>query len=688
MPDDLEDLSLSRTFKMVEGRLAFDDTFEKILNAGKRSDSPKHSARLLDTVVDSKYQVLSLLGEGGMGAVYRARHLLLNKEVALKTFRTASLSPDSWRRFQREAQSIGKLTHANIVQVFDFGIGEQNFPYYTMELLVGESLADRLAREGRLQAEEALPIFIAVAEGMAHAHRLGIVHRDIKPANIFLERSKGKGNAKIVDFGLAKLATSQSLDSQGMTTQGLVFGSPLYMSPEQCDGLETDQRTDIYSFGCSLFQALTGTPPFVGKTALETIFMHQETVPLRLGQAAPGVIFPERLEELVAKLLAKDAKDRYKTFESVGKRLSLIHLSKVEIKIPAPAGDKKSRAKSAANGNVGSVSHSNQESSQGSVTVQSEDKESWQQLLGARGRLLLLTAAVLAFIGLSLIALMVHPRSEPGSAVEFFSQKTAKGATVFTFPAGQGSVGEWSLDGKTFAPASKPIQVPVGQTFFFTPGRLFADYPNLFRGFRPDDLYGLTLSRKLDWGQQHFDEIGRLKMLRQLNFSGCRYGLVGIKFINMLPHLLRLNVNETGLDGSQLAKLSCLGQLKYLDANNLDQMGPALDKLQTNKVIQFLSMKECELTDGDLRKIANLRSLRQLVINVNGETIDGVKALLAIPELEQLQILGSDFGPEIVSVLSGFKKLSIVHISTDKWSPEEIARLKKSLPKTCKIETN
>jgi len=326
MTDQLDDLGLSRTFRAVDGRLAVENAVDKISEPAFSGGQAQHYSGPVGTVVDAKYKVLSLLGEGGMGSVYRVRHLLLEKEMALKTFRTAKLSPDAWARFQREAQAIGKLSHVNIVQVFDFGIGEQNLPYYTMELLVGESLAEKLKRVTRIEVEEVLRIFIDVASGMAHAHGQGIVHRDIKPSNIFMQRSKGPDTAKIVDFGLAKLATSQSLESQSLTATGLIFGSPLYMSPEQSMGLDTDQRTDIYSFGCSLFHALTGEPPFVGKSPLATIYLHQDRLPRRLSEAAAGVVFPERLEAIVGMLLRKDPSQRYQTMLEVQSELKKVQL--------------------------------------------------------------------------------------------------------------------------------------------------------------------------------------------------------------------------------------------------------------------------------------------------------------------------------------------------------------------------
>ena len=318
------DLSMSLPFQVVDGEMSDSDVIEMVMKAAEAS---KLSDRLVGTVIDAKYKILSLLGEGGMGSVFSVLHVLLYKEMALKTFRTADLSAEAWQRFQREAQAIGKLAHPNIIQVFDFGISDQNFPYYTMELLTGESLFDRLELDKRLTTAQAISVFVPVADALAHAHRQGIVHRDIKPANIFLVTTPNGPVPKLVDFGLAKLA-SQDRETQSLTAVGMVFGSPLYMSPEQSRGRAMDERTDIYSFGCTLFHALTGDPPFIGDNPVEVVQQHQKKTPPRLVQIAPEGDFPEGLQAVVDKLMAKDVDSRYQTFEEVQKALSAIPIEK------------------------------------------------------------------------------------------------------------------------------------------------------------------------------------------------------------------------------------------------------------------------------------------------------------------------------------------------------------------------
>lgn len=273
-------------------------------------------------VIDGKFQVVGFLGEGGMGTVYRVHHMTLGKDLALKTFRSEQIDQEAWLRFQREAQSIGRLEHANIIRIYDFGIAEDNRPYYAMELLTGADLAERLSRGGALPLRLTLQVFIQVAGALEHAHQCGVVHRDIKPANIHLNDDDPKRPvAKLVDFGIAKLATSES---QMLTSAGLVFGSPLYMSPEQAMGADIDARSDIYSLGCTLFECLTEKPPFLGENIVDTLTRHQQENPPNLADVDIGSRYPQRLEGLVRRMLVKDPEKRIATMKEVKQELTAL----------------------------------------------------------------------------------------------------------------------------------------------------------------------------------------------------------------------------------------------------------------------------------------------------------------------------------------------------------------------------
>jgi serine/threonine protein kinase len=201
-------------------------------------------------------------------------------------------------------------------------------PYYAMELLNGQSLAQKLKKKHVLPVGEAIAIYRQVCAGLAYAHEHQIIHRDIKPANIVLQEVEpGVISAKLVDFGIAKLTGDGDGDKQGLTRPGEVFGSPQYMSPEQCAGLSVDYRTDLYSLGASLFETLTGRVPFIGADAMTTVQMHQTDEPPSLFDASEGADFPEKIQELIDTLLAKAPEDRPQSASDVAAELLSIERS-------------------------------------------------------------------------------------------------------------------------------------------------------------------------------------------------------------------------------------------------------------------------------------------------------------------------------------------------------------------------
>jgi serine/threonine protein kinase len=277
-------------------------------------------------IVGGSYQIISQLGRGAMGLVFKAKHVTMDVEYALKVLTTEQLNANAVMRFQNEAQAIAKLNHQNIIAIYNFGLHDGRLPFYVMDLLYGDNLLDKLDAHGPMPVEVALPIFIEVCAGLSYAHRKGILHRDVKPANfVMLDTPDVRGaHVKVVDFGLVKFAEELKPDIQKLTAIGEVCGSPSYMSPEQSSSQKIDPRSDIYSLGCSLFQALTGKVPFMGRNASETMIMHHETAAPTLASKGGGKVYSEDLERLIAKMLAKAPMDRYQNMDSVAQDLSNI----------------------------------------------------------------------------------------------------------------------------------------------------------------------------------------------------------------------------------------------------------------------------------------------------------------------------------------------------------------------------
>jgi len=262
-------------------------------------------------VIAGRYRLTSKLGQGGMGSVWRAEHLSLGSEVAIKLIDPAVAgSPEVRARFVREAQAAAQLRSPHVVQIIDYGVDEET-PFIAMELMVGETLSDRLDREGRLSAEVTARIVTEVSRALGKAHEIGIIHRDLKPDNIFLVHNDDSEIAKVLDFGVAKKA-AYGTEGAGMTSTGAVLGTPYYMSPEQAEGLkDLDHRTDIWALGVITYECMLGVRPFDSET-LGGLFLaictRAKPVPSALVSDLPSG-FDEWFERCTARLLP----DRFAT---------------------------------------------------------------------------------------------------------------------------------------------------------------------------------------------------------------------------------------------------------------------------------------------------------------------------------------------------------------------------------------
>lgn len=271
------------------------------------------------TSISDRLQILGRIGKGGMSVVYKAQHLSMKKVVAVKLLLPHLTSDQrSLKRFQLEAQATANLNHPNIVRIYDCGMS-QDQAFIIMDFVEGESLEQVLDRESKLTPIRAINVFSELCEGISHAHESGVIHRDLKPSNVMLTvDADGSEHVKIVDFGIAKLLfDDEDIGTKHKLTQtGDVFGSPLYMSPEQSVGAKTDKRSDIYSIGCLMYEVLAGHPPIVGKNFLDTMQRHSTDVPKPFaGKSDPKLL--TRLQTIVFTCMAKDPANRYQSVKDI-----------------------------------------------------------------------------------------------------------------------------------------------------------------------------------------------------------------------------------------------------------------------------------------------------------------------------------------------------------------------------------
>ncbi len=260
-------------------------------------------------IIGGCYKLGALIGKGGMGVVYKANHISLNRQIALKFIAPSMVSTDSWELFKREAKLNSTLSHPSVCQIYDLGIHAGALPFYAMDYIEGQTLEDVLLLNGPLSLGATLELFIKIAGGISYAHRKNIVHKDIKPANIMLTKSpSGIPDIRLLDFGIAELSDGLNQNNKG-TTQTII-GSAAYMSPEQFLGLNGELRSDIYSIGCTIFETLTNLTPFQGESFSDLQKLHTKQEAPLLSEVT-GMYFPLEIEAVIQKCLAKNPDNRY-----------------------------------------------------------------------------------------------------------------------------------------------------------------------------------------------------------------------------------------------------------------------------------------------------------------------------------------------------------------------------------------
>lgn len=263
-------------------------------------------------LLNNRYEIIEQMGKGGMAFVYKARDLMLERQVAVKVLREDySRDPAFQERFRQEAKAAANLAHPNIVTVHDFGLDNDQL-FIVMELVPGTDLKTLLRKRGRFTPAEALPLMIQACAGIGYAHRAGLVHCDVKPQNLLVTPDM---RLKVTDFGIARALATIKPDERS----DIVWGSPQYFAPEQATGAAPSPASDVYSLGVILYEMLTGTLPFQATTATDLAYLHLEAQPPRISEMVPETS-PE-LEQILLKVLSKEPSQRYRTADQMGRVL-------------------------------------------------------------------------------------------------------------------------------------------------------------------------------------------------------------------------------------------------------------------------------------------------------------------------------------------------------------------------------
>ncbi len=610
-----------------------------------------------DSVIGGTYRIISQIGIGGMGVVYLVEQTSLHKQFALKVLAPNRVNEQNWLRFKAEAKTMAALNHPSFVKVYDLGVHEGSTPYYAMDYLKGRSLEEVLVDEGPLKLEQAVNIFIEVLNGLAYAHRNGIIHRDIKPANIMLCTINGATIVKVLDFGISKLLSTDASNLQKMTMAGDIFGSPYYMSPEQCAGETVDARSDIYSIGCSLFEVLTGYVPFEGKNSVDTMLMHEEDAAPQLSDVSQEQNFPQSIEAVIATCLAKQPRDRYQSVKELALDLERVANGR-DIQASSPAFRQLKKL---------SKKYQSDDDDDDDAEQASAPKTKNAILLALSvGAIVLLITSVASIwkpannselkflefepipkdfdVPISMQQDERNNRTE-SSEPEFYSHVINDGRTVqFTFPSNK-SIGYIGTDGSRShgSIAQGVVNLPASNKIYFFPSLEILSNPELFDSFRPEELYSLSVMPSIE-NNSRFDltkamlHISKLTGLRALSLEDSHLNDEHVSALNELTNLESLNVNDTEVTGHGLVKLKRLKELEKLQCNLLSEHTELLEALQGSIKIQQLALSNLAkpLTEADAKLLASCKNIKTLNLDTD---IAGDKVLNAIGKLKKLQFI-------------------------------------------------
>lgn len=648
-------------------------------------------------LVGSDYRLLAIIGQGGMGTVFRAEHILMGREFALKLLSPEMVNEATWQRFATEAKILSKLNHPNIVQIFNMGIDRERAPYYVMELLKGSSLAEIIKRYGRLPLSLVADIFMPVTQGLSFSHKNGVIHRDLKPSNIMLvgEYPHFSG-VKLVDFGIAKTSQVGNFEGQSLTTTGEIFGTPYYISPERIAGAAADERSDVYSLGCAIFEALTGYPPYCGETTMHTLMMHQNANIPTLASVNPNGRYSPELEAFIAKILAKEPSARFKNMSEVEANLSRLKNfgGAEDLAFENAAGD--------------------MDEPVFDLQLDTSSTQILRPPLISRGiRNILAVTCSFALAGI--VYFVVLPslkvrgpapkinstlllsdsitrdglktcagikkysmglvQTPQGEMLHFrFSPKVAIGEIYWSSP----HYGKVEARGEVFVPASSSLTL-----------HLFTEVlPDLLplRKFNNDEFSHLYLSTS------EIDELTKITSnwtkLDTLRLTESEISTDGeVACFDRLTRLKDLTVSHCNIPGEAFSRLKLLRGLNCLRFETVADtgkpgatMGGALSTLKDCRHLTSLLVQKCLISHEVIRDIASCTSLEQLDLtssSPSGITDEDILQLSSLPNLRRLGIDTARLTPRSIDYFARFRSLKSLRLSKPNWSKADLARLKR-----------
>ncbi|MDX2108234.1 MAG: serine/threonine-protein kinase [Candidatus Melainabacteria bacterium] len=541
-----------------------------------------------NTTFAERYQIIDLLGKGGMGEVYLAHDIVLNIDVAVKVL-PSSLAELGAARLQREAIALAKLNHPNIARVLDFSQTKDNSPYMVMEYLNGESLDQIVKKQKVLDLKSALTIFAQICRGLEFAHSMGVIHRDLKPSNIMLITSEENPlQVKILDFGIAKVTT----ENQRLTSTGSLVGSPLYMSPEHAEGIADLPPSDIYSLGCLMFECLTGVPPLKGANALETISFHRTQAPPLLTDVRPESSFPKDLVNLLDECLRKTPQTRPQTAKEVEERL-------IEIKQYLETGQNK---------NAG---------------FQQIPKKTIFKISQSQVSLFAVSVLVAGMLGVGIYWVVNLPKTDEKVVKKAISEVQQEKKEIEKKYGTRSPFEEHEVYYRTKENGSIEVKLPPRTTddnfkIVKKGNEIFLVSSDATgRGFY--DLAHLQLTTiSIQYGQiedQYCDAFTKFPLLGYLKVQSPKLTDKGVEMITRHKHFKALHLYSDKITDKGVSYLSSLKNLESVTLASKSITSASMDYIVPLKQINMLFLKDIEFNDGFAEKISKLRKLKEFTLN-------------------------------------------------------------------------
>ncbi|MCA9803941.1 MAG: protein kinase [Cyanobacteria bacterium HKST-UBA02] len=623
------------------------------------------------TSLKGKYEFLKVVGAGGAGVIYKARQEPLGRLVAVKMIHSHLMSTTAIKRFQQEAKTVSAISHPNVIGIHDFGISEENQPYMVMDYIEGMPLSDYIKENGPLGQELTTSISLQICDGLAHAHAKGVLHRDLKPNNLMvLPLESGALHVKILDFGLAKILLEDEDESEHLTRTGETVGTPAYMSPEQVMGKQLDHRTDIYSLGCLIYHCLTGDPPFVGETKMETMLAQLNNKPRPINEKMGDQTVDPAFDKILLKMLEKKPADRFQSMTQVKAALQA-----TDEKLFLSAGELKTVSK---------------KSEEEKVVVEEKKPDPPNKAV----LIVVLAAAAIVFsIGIftaqfiqssnhdtsdSATKTAVKPKvKEKRLKTEDYEFGTMVGNDIAKGSRIVDSVGI-SMDDEAikFLEQARPVKnlkIILTGSPVTTKGMKYLADLNL-------SVADLVLAKTaIDGGALAY--IASLKPLLTLNLAGTAITDASLESLSECADLGELNLANTKISDAGLEALSALPSLRSLSLSNTKVTDAGMTSLLPLTGLTDLELDNCEISDEGVETIARIKNLQRLRLNGTKVSKACLKDIARMKELMDLDLSDNkldDLKSNDLMQLTAVPKLDTLRLHGIDLSGEEIVKFQRA----------